>query len=144
MRNTQLLFRLLAVLLCFLTACEDKENAPKPPSRKDMLTSKTWKMKKVLMDGINITDDPAATDFKNMRIKFKADGTYTITTPGDNVTGTWAFADNERKLIFDPNTAGEDVWDIVELKDSSVKTTSSKLIPAIGKMVLLSFEFIND
>lgn len=144
MKNTHLLFRLLVVLLLYVTACGDKESAPRPASRTDILTAKTWKMKKVLMDGINITNLPEAADFVSMRIKFQADGTYSITSPSGTVTGTWAFAANETKLVFDPNTSDENTWDIVELKDASAKTRTSRFIPAAGKTVQLSFEMEHD
>jgi Domain of unknown function (DUF5004) len=144
MKNMLLLFRLLVVLLFYLTACEDKESTPQPASRADMLTAKTWKMNKVLADGINITNDPAAAEFKSMRIKFQADKNYTITTSSGTVTGTWTFADNETKVVFDPNTAGENTWELEELKDNSAKARTSIFSPAVGKMVQFSFEFVNN
>jgi hypothetical protein len=136
MRNAQLFLRLLVISLIFFTACKDKDDDPKPPTRTDILTAKTWKMNRVLGNGIDITNQPFVSEFQDLRLKFEPDKTYTLTSPDGSQTGTWAFADNETKLVFDPNTADADTWEIVELIDNSAKLRSSQDVPPFGQVAI--------
>jgi hypothetical protein len=142
MKNTKFFFRLLVVILFFVTACGDKEDAPKPPSRTELLAAKTWKMNKVLGNGIDATNEPMLAQYKTLQFKFNADGAYTLTSLIGAQTGTWAFADNETKVILDPNTASELTWNIVELKDNSLKLRSSMAMPPTGQQGEVTLELV--
>jgi hypothetical protein len=146
MKNTRLLYFLFLTLLFQVTACGDKEDDPKPPTRAELLTAKTWKIDKILGKAfgteMDITDDPMAQEYKDMQFTFRPDGTCTVTTPDDAATGNWAFAANETKLVVNPNTADEDTWDIVELKSNSLKLSSSRSNPLTGLPLLLVLELI--
>jgi hypothetical protein len=137
MKTMQLLFRLLVVLLFFVTACGDKEDAPKPPSRTGILTAKAWKMNKLLKNEIDVTDDPSLLQFKAMQFEFKADGSYTLTSLLGTQTGTWAFSENDSKVILDPNTTDAQTLEIVELKDSSLKFRTANEIPPLGQQMII-------
>jgi hypothetical protein len=122
MKNTKFLFGFLVAILFFVTACGDKEDAPKPPSRTELLAAKTWKINKILAsNGIDASNDPRLVAFKAMQFKFNADGSYTLTSLLGSQTGNWVFAENETKVVLDPNTAGALTFDIAELKDNAIK-----------------------
>jgi hypothetical protein len=137
MKNAYLLFRLLIVLLVYLTACGDKKNDPQPPTKTDILTAKIWKMNRVLGNGVDVTDMvaemPELSQFKDMRFKFNADGSYTLTSAGGTQAGTWAFTENETKIVLDPNTDNTQTLEIVELKDNSTKFRTSMEMPPFGQ-----------
>lgn len=121
MRNIRLLSLLLLAVLFTFSSCGDKDEDPKPKTNKELLSAKTWKVSRIKEDGMDVTNEPAAAYWKNTRLKFNADGTYSSTTTGYSDTGIWEFANNENRVITDPNTDEEESWDITELKDNSLK-----------------------
>jgi hypothetical protein len=146
MKNTRLLYYLFFILLFQVTACRDKQDDPKPLTRTELLTAKTWKIEKILGKAfgveMDLTDDPLVEDFRDVQFTFRPDGTGTISAAGDTETVTWAFASNETKLVLNPNTADEDSWDIVELKANSAKISSSRIDPSTGIPIVLVLELI--
>jgi hypothetical protein len=142
MKYARLLSLFFAALLLQITACKDKDDDPEPISKTDLLTAKTWKMNKVLGNGLNITNEPVVQEYKDMEITFRPDGTYVGSTTDGTVEGTWAFAENETELVFDPGTTDAYTWEIVELKENSLKLRSSLFIPFINSSMLVVFEMV--
>jgi hypothetical protein len=142
MLSTRFLSLLFVLLLVQVTACRDKADDPEPLSRSQMLTAKTWKMNKVLGNGIDITNQPQVQEYKDMQLSFKEDKTYTIVSTTGTITGTWALEENDTKLVFDPDTATEDTWDILELTADAAQLSSSRALPPTGFNLLLVFELV--
>jgi hypothetical protein len=146
MKTTRLLFFLFVALLFQVTACRDKEDDPKPLTRTELLTAKTWKIDKIsgktLGVEFDMTDDPLVADYKDTQFTFRPDGTCTITSTDGTIPATWAFAANETKLVLNPGTDDEDTWDIVELKENSAKISSNRSNPLTGIPLLLVLELI--
>ena len=144
MKNTLLLYLFFFRLLFQITACRDKQDDPKPLSRSELLTSKTWRIDKILGRAfgveLDLTNDPLVQDFKDVQFSFRPDGTCTITSPDDTITATWALEDNDTKLVLNPGGADEDTWDIVELNNSSAEFSSNRTNPLTGTPMLLVLE----
>jgi hypothetical protein len=145
MKNMLLYFRLLLIPLFLLTGCDDGDDEPQPANRKEILSLKPWKIKKVQASGINITNRPEVSEFKDAQIKFEQDGTYTLTNETETRTGTWAFANNETELVLDPNTADEFTMDIVSLRDNSAKFRATREVEPFGSLVFtLELEYVEN
>ncbi len=124
MKNPLLQLLLLVALVFNLTSCgDDKESDPKPATKKEILTAKSWKMAKIVYNGQDVSsvDDPMVAAFMNSRVKFNADGTATFTSSGSTDSGIWEFASNETVVVLDPRTPDEERWTLTELKDNSLK-----------------------
>jgi hypothetical protein len=137
MKNMRLLLSLfvLVIPLFLVTACIDKDEGPQPDNRKELLTARPWKMKKVLAnDIINITDYPEVAVFKDAQVKFEEDGTYTATRGTETQTGTWAFADNETKLVLNAGTEYEVILEIASLRDNDAKFRTTQDVPNFGRV----------
>jgi hypothetical protein len=143
MKNPLLLFRLLVIILFYLTACEEKEDEPQPATRTELLTAKPWKMNKILGNGIDVTNNPLLPDnLKDMRVKFDPDGSYTMTSVIGSQTGSWAFADKETQLVLDPKTADEVTWEVEELKENSATFGITSDVPPVG-LVMFTVELVH-
>jgi Lipocalin-like domain len=138
MKNQLLLFRLLLIPLLFLatTACRDDDDGPQPENRHEILTAYPWKIKRVLGNGINITNFPEVSQFHNAQIKFNDDGTYTMTNDTETTTGTWAFAEDETKIILNAGTPEELVLDIVSLREDAGKFRTNRELAPFGTVEL--------
>jgi hypothetical protein len=148
MKNTRLLYLFFFILLFQITACRDKQDDPKPLTRSELLTSKTWRIDKILGRAfgveLDLTNDPLLGDYvseyKDAQFSFRPDGTCTITSPADTIAATWALADNDTKLVLNPGGADEDTWDIVELNNNTAEFSSNKTNPLTGTPMLLVLE----
>ncbi len=146
MKKSLLSFILLLTVLLNLSSCsEDKDNDPKPATKKEILTAKSWKMAKIVYDGQDVStdEDQFLSILMGYEIKFNADGTATLTLFGSSPdTSTWEFASNETVLVLDANTADEARWTITELKDNSLKIRVSEGTPDEGGPMMLDFEMV--
>lgn len=124
----------VASSLVFAGCDDDKEKDPTPApvvvqkSNKEILTVKSWKVNRYLIEGMDMTNEPLFEEVKNMQIKFNNDGTYTATDatdPSASESGTWEFRSNETQLVMDPGT-DETVSTITELKENSLKMNQTE------------------
>jgi outer membrane protein assembly factor BamE (lipoprotein component of BamABCDE complex) len=130
----------VACALLFSGCSKDKEDDPAPtptptptttpvvaqPTKKEIITAKTWKTSIIKGNGIDITNQPSVADLKNLRTKFNMDGTWTQNTSNNQTdSGIWEFQNSETRLVFDPGTTDQEQWDITELKDNSLKMRST-------------------
>lgn len=113
----------LASVLPF--GCSKKDDPA--PSRTVLLTSKTWKLKSVTLNGQDFTSSYYDEDCqKDDLFNFKTDGKYTYTdagvkcSPVGDDSGTWSFGANEATLIMDGETQNID-----ELSSSTIKVSTS-------------------
>jgi hypothetical protein len=145
MKNINLLTLLLLAVLFTFSSCSDKDGDPTPQTNKEILSAKTWKVSMIKGDGIDITNESEVAIIKNMRIKFNTDGTYNQTTTGFSGNGIWEFTNNETSIVFDPNTADQEVWGITELKSNSLKMRTTMVYEENGEVetMLLELELIN-
>lgn len=141
MKKFTIIYLFLFALVFNFSSCGKKEDDPKPLTKKEILSAKTWKMNKMMGDGIDVTNDPDLSDLKNLRLKFASDGTYTMTSSGDSDNGIWEFGNSETVITLDPDTNYEENWVVTELKDNSLKIRTTMIFDD-GSTMLFEFEMI--
>ena len=131
-----------------ISGCKkDKEAAPGSTSytRTQMLTAKPWKMTAMTVNpGIDMGGGLIITDIystffascdKDNLYKFSANGTYsfeegaTVCTTGDPQiyeTGTWAFLNNETKMVTTPTTGVADTTTITSISLTTIVSTKTE------------------
>jgi hypothetical protein len=105
-------------LLFLLSACKkDESPTNSQPTRKDLMTSKVWKL-----DNVTPPYVPPYRDYYDFplgtKVQFNSDGTMTATRPDNSSeSASWQFTEAESKIIV---TQGLDIMyaDINELTQS--------------------------
>lgn len=145
-------FLLISCLAVFFFACEKESTNPAPTTNRDTvyvhdttpciqltnaqaLVSKDWQIDELfrfqsgsgthyVRGGVNTT----GTTYNNMRFHFNSDGTGTYT---DEVATThtvnWSFTSTDQKnmsLIIGPPFANVFTWNMIEIKNNFLHTTS--------------------
>jgi|GEM_PF-1671667 len=117
MTKIRLLIMFLAIAGIGTIACEKEETAD--PTDKKALISKTWKISAYYDNGHLLEDSV----FITARYTYASNGTYTFLFDGDTVNGTWAFNATNDAVIMDAGTQSEVMNTILELNDTSFKTS---------------------
>lgn len=107
----------IAVLFLLQCSCKDGDDTnPKPDkASQTTLIAQTWWIDQVLING----KADETTDYSKVRFAFDTDGTYTIS--GNNLTeGSWEFAGNEQKILFDKGTTNEALVPILRLTENQL------------------------
>jgi len=123
MKKLTLFYLFLFTILCNLSACGDKDENAAQPSNTALLTASSWQTSKVYTGNTDITNNPAIADYIPQNCKFNTDNTFTITYSSGPLSGTWQFAADETIILTDPGTTNEQQFNIVELKENSLKVT---------------------
>lgn len=132
MKKTYPLF-ISAIATFLFLGCGKDDNANKttnPISRMELITGHGWKLNKFYEDGIDVTNTYfSACEIDNI-FTYKTDYTYVIdegpskclpTDPQIIETGTWAFANNQNILVYEPGLAGETSVNITQLDANNFK-----------------------
>jgi len=105
-------------------------NTTSPLTRTELLTGHGWRLNKFYENGIDVTSAYfSACEIDNI-YTYNTDYTYLIDEgpskclPNDPQiveTGTWAFANNQNMLVYDPGLAGEASVNITQLDANNFK-----------------------
>jgi len=123
MKKFTLYYLLLLAVVFNLASCGDKDEDTPAPSKQTLLTTKTWKVSKAIVDGEDMVQDPFLGYFYQYTYKFNTDKTYTFSLLTISEPGMWEFASNETVIVLNPGTDDEERWTITELKENSLKAT---------------------
>jgi len=124
MKKFTIYYLLLFAVLFNLASCDKKDDDTPAPSKQELLTNKTWKTSKMLVDGVDMSQIPLFAFFLQTEYKFNTNKTYDATLLTAPLgSGTWEFASNETVIVQDAGTDEETRWTIVELKENSLKVT---------------------
>ena len=142
------LFVLFVILIAFFSCEKGSDSPPKTELTKaEMLVQKTWQVEEVLRNisgvnshyikgGVNTT----GTDYAQIRLTFKADGTGTYNDEASIVhTTTWEFtsADQRNMILKISAPSGADfIWNLVEISESSFTN-----VTAFGESVLVAARY---
>jgi hypothetical protein len=94
-----------------LNSCSD-DNEGLPKSKKTLLTSGRWRTDKALLNGM--PDETTTETFKNLRIEFFTNGSYTLTNI-ETSNGNWRFNYDSTQVWMDAGTNKERKLNIVSL-----------------------------
>ncbi len=121
-------FITLLVLFYAATVLFGCKNATEPVvSRTDLLTATPWQVQKVLIPGIIPGQTIDMTNqFPYVTILFTKDGKYTTTIQN----GTWEWAEQESKILFDRNSSLQSTAVVAELSASVFRASVTS--PALG------------
>jgi len=147
MKSLRSVYIFLIVVLVSFASCskdDDKEDSKPLPSRREILAAKPWKISKVNLDGIDISDKPAFAQFMTLRFKFYNYGTYTFALAAGKGNGFWAFDADETKIILDKETSGELLWEVLELKDNSFKIRETRVSEIDSSVTIILYEMIYE
>lgn len=112
---------LLAVLLTTIVSCKKYPEGPSFSliSRSERLAN-TWKIAKVLEDGVDKTSDYQSA-FKDYAATVDKAGTYSLSYKilgllSYSENGNWSFNDDQSMVTFDPTSNNNSNWDVKILK----------------------------
>lgn len=147
MRKALFYISLFLIIILGVDSCKKKYV---PPTKKEMLTSTTWKLDKVVAGIIDITTSVPACVKDNI-FTFVSNGTGTVNegaipcTPPTAPTFNWSFQNNETELNFSTTLipGGSSTFTIVTLSQSSLVLAQQVTIPPLPLPVAATFTFIH-
>jgi hypothetical protein len=113
MRAKKIFISLFVLTTLFLTyGCEDSGLVGTQQSNKDILTSTTWQVQKVIANSDNQNQPEDITNqFPFVYLTFNSNGTFTSSV----LNGIWTLNNSGDKLIFNQNTSNQITADILEI-----------------------------
>lgn len=151
-RFTRTVFILLAVSSAAFTSCKKDDEDPKPKTKAEMLTAKNWRISAASFTVGATTQDafaslPACS--KDDFTKFNADKTLLSdegttrcnSSDPQTVSGAWDLTSNDSKLLLQetPNSSSAELYDILELSDSTLKIKQTETINGTTYIVNITF-----
>ena len=117
---------ILFIAILSITGCKKDDEEPAAPTKTDLITAQSWKLKQpggVLILG-QTTSDPTILALLgalgNSSVKFEKEGNYVATDNSNNsvTRGKWEFSADETQLIIDKGT-NEEYTLKIELVDAN-------------------------
>lgn len=133
-------FIFATLFLITLVSC-DKDDKDSEPSKKALLTAKTWQGNRLLIEGEDIT---SFVDMDKTFITFNTNGTYLISLDGSKDNGTWELTSSEQKLLMDKGTDFETNVDILKLTSTSLNIKWNEEDPDSGESYAVELRLINE
>jgi len=122
------LFAVLTIVISMLAGCGSGSKEVEPDT-KALLTSGTWKMKAVTVDGVD-----KSTAFTNFTVSFSSTAfTSANGSPVWPATGTWSFADATQKSVKRSDNVIVTINDITE-NQLTVSLTWAKSTLGAGRI----------
>jgi hypothetical protein len=130
----KLLSYTLGMLIMLVTSCDKSETAPDVQA---LLTSGTWKISAVTLDGTNKNDL-----FPNLTLTFTSTGfTATGSSPVWPSSGTWTFLNSDQKAIVRGDQV-EVTLDVITETELTLKMTWNKTTLGGGRVASLRGNYI--
>jgi hypothetical protein len=138
MRHLKFLVIFFALVVAF-SSC--KKDDPKATKTSDIV--RTWQVNKlsakvgtfelvVYEKGKNDN----MQDFSKFRLTFQKDGKYTgVDDEGQKTGGTWAFKDNETKLVLDEGTSSAVTFNIQKLSSGNLDISTTQTEDGVTSVV---------
>lgn len=116
----------LVVTLALFNSCSKEESSSNTPAptRMELLTEHGWRLTNLYINNIDVTSAFFSPCELDNIFTYNTDYTYQIdegptkcisTDPQIIETGTWAFANNQNMIIYDPGSLGEAELNILQL-----------------------------
>jgi hypothetical protein len=131
-----LIYQLVLIgLVLILSSCKKKEEGTSALTPKEILTSKSWKITSMKVNGV----ETLANCEKDDVLTFLANGTFTYNVGTNkcdlsdtNYTGTWTLSDDGKTIVFDGDNGTAVITEsqVVATYVSGVNTNVVTLIPA--------------
>jgi hypothetical protein len=154
MKLKKSLLTLAIVFSISLVACKKDDNSSATPSltKTQLLTQHGWKQTAFTLNGIDFFSSVQPCEKDNVitfytNFNYLEDEGATKCSPSDPQTvstGTWAFGNNENKLITEPGTADEQDANILQLDATTLKLSTSVYDSLSGNNTLIVLTYTKN